>query len=471
MENQTDSLLSFGENPDYLSSVPGKPEKKSHFQHRRIFIFLNIALVDMIVFFQRACPTVVTDELANAYDVQVSQLGVFTSMFYIPYSLLQPFAGLLADVMEPSFIIGCSTIISSIGAIICGLSQSLFVGCIGRIIVGTGCGLIYSPCNRIIMNWFPLQHYSKMLGVFLFIAGLGNFLAQTPLTLLASLIGWRWCFLSISFVAIFLAIITLIFVRGNPVTYGYPPVNKSLSGDAGELTISDRVSQLMKNLKTIITNSNFWLIAIFIFFANGSYYNITGIWGGPYLKENLGYDPIKASNALLGLSLGSNFGSLLNPYVPEFICKSKKRTLFFESILAILCCIPLGFFPDKLNFIMVIFLLTVFAVTTSGASPITYPYGVELFHPSCGASVSGCLNCFAFLSLIIFMPLTGKILEYFGTLPGNPDLHHPDGFKFGLWVFNMCGLSIGSLLLLFVRKPKVIDANIETLTTEYDSLK
>lgn len=468
METQTDTLLSFTENLECLSSKSETPEVKSHFNLRRIFVFLLIALIDMTVFFQRACPTVVTDELAEAYHVQVSQLGIFTSMFYIPYSILQPFAGLLADVMEPSFIIASSILISSVGSIICGLSQSLLVGCIGRIIVGTGSGLVYSPCNRILLNWFPLKHYSKILGVFLFIAGLGNFLAQTPLTLLAGIIGWRNCFLSISLFASLLSILMFIFVRGNPVVYGYPPVNESLSMNSGELPIRVKISHLMKNLKTIITNSNFWLIAFFIFFVNGAYYNITGIWGGPYLKENLGYDPIKASNALLGLSIGAIFGSLLNPYIQEFICKSKKRAIFLETMLAILCCIPLGFFPEKLNFVAVLFLLTIFAITTSGIGSVTYSYGVEFFHPSSGASVNGCLNCFAFLSLIIFMPLTGQILEHFGTLPSNPDIHHPDGFKYGLWLFNICGLSIASLLLLFIKKPKSVETEIEP---DYNPLK
>ncbi len=259
MQSATDTLLSLSENPDYLSTKSELPPTLRHFQFKRVVVFTIISLVDIIVFFQRACPTVVTKELSEAYGVKVSQLGIFTSMFYIPYSLLQPFAGLLADVMEPSFIISISTIVASMGAIICGLSKSLFVGCIGRIIVGGGCGLVYSPCNRIILNWFPLQHYSKMLGVFLFIAGLGNFLAQTPLTLLAGIIGWRWCFFSIAFVAIFLALMMLCFVRGNPVVYGYPPVNESLSVNVGELSLREKASHLLKNLKTIVSNSNFCL--------------------------------------------------------------------------------------------------------------------------------------------------------------------------------------------------------------------
>lgn len=152
--------------------------------------------------------------------------------------------------------------------------------------------------------------------------------------------------------------------------------------------------------------------------------------------------------------MGNNFGALLNPYVPDITCRSKKWTTLIYAIIAIICCIPLGFCPKKLNFPVVVFLLTLFSVTTSGVGVIAYPLGIELFHPSQGASASGCLNCFAFLSSIIFMPLTGKILDKCGTLPDNPDLHNPDGFKYGLWLFDICGLSLGALLFLFVRKPK-----------------
>lgn len=243
-------------------------------------------ILDIIVFFQRACPTVVTKELSEAYHVEETRLGIFTSMFFIPFSILQLFAGLFSDVFEPSFIIGFSMIFSSVGAVICGLSHSLFEGCIGRIIVGAGCGLIYSPCTRIIMNWFPLKIYSKMLGLFLFISGLGNYLAQTPFTLLANAIGWRMCFISIAIISVFLAVLTIIFVRGNPMVYGYPAVNKEMEKTVSNLSVKDRFGQLLNNFKTIFANSNFWLIAIFVFFANGSFYNLNGIWVALFLRKD-----------------------------------------------------------------------------------------------------------------------------------------------------------------------------------------
>lgn len=467
MQPPNEVLLSFTETSDTLTSNQLISKKKSHFKIKRIFVFVVITLVEILLFFQRACPTVVTDDLSKAYDVPVSQLGIFTSMFYYPYALFQPFAGLLSDVMEPAYIISSSVIIAAIGDVICGLSKSIYVGCIGRFIVGMGCGPIYTPCNRIILNWFPLEHYSKILGLFIALAGCGGILAQTPLTLMSNLIGWRWCFHIIAIVSAFFSLLILFFVRGNPVVYGYPAVNESLSSNANDASLQQKYSKLMQNLKTIITNSNFWIGAIFVFFSNGSFYNVTGIWGGPYLKDMLGYDSIKASNALLGLSIGANVGSLINPFISDIICRSKKLTIILLSIIAIICCIPLAFYTSKLSFAIVIILFAVFAMSTNGVISTMFPMCVELFHPAAGSSVGGCLNCFAFLSLIIFMPLTGQILDHFGTLPDNPNVHNPDGFKYGLWVFNICGLSIGVIILLFFRKLQKVELSVETLTT-YD---
>ncbi|KAK8837618.1 hypothetical protein M9Y10_036149 [Tritrichomonas musculus] len=321
-------------------------------------------------------------------------------------------------------------------------------------LVGVGCGPLYSPCNRVLINWFPLEHYSKILGLFNSTAGCGLLLAQTPLTLLSQAIGWRWCFFLIAIISVLLATTYLIFVKGNPVSNGYPAVNDSLIKDSKSTSTKEKMHQILNNMTTIISNPNFWLLGFFVFFENGAFYNVTGIWGGPYLKEMHGYDSVKASNALLGLSVGFCFGSLLNPYLPYLPCNAKKETLLIGTAVAIGCCIPLGFFTKSLTYVVVILLLTVHAILTAGLGTVTFPFALDFFHPSVGASFAGCLNFFAFFSLIVCMPVTAKVLDCFGTLPNDPDLHSPDGFKFGIWVFSMCRLALGSIFLLFVKNRK-----------------
>lgn len=207
MQVPNDTLLSFTETSDAISTEFKGGPKRSHFQIRRVFVLILISLFQLLVFFQRACPTVVTDDLSKAYNVSVSELGVFTSTFYYPYSFLQPVAGFLADVIEPSYILFTSAVLSAVGDVMMACCKTFFGGSVGRLLVGFSCSFVPSSAIRMILNWFPLEHYSKVLGVFLFIGGVGGLLAQTPLAVLSEIIGWRWCFLSISILTAFLGLI------------------------------------------------------------------------------------------------------------------------------------------------------------------------------------------------------------------------------------------------------------------------
>ena len=155
--NDLDSAM-----PSLLTSSVGGYNEKSNltkgFKIRRMSIFIIIVLCDVIVYFQRSCSTVLADDMAVSYGVDPSKIGIFSSLFYYPYSILQPFSGLLADVIEPSYLISGSTFLAAIGAFLCGISKNLFVGYVGRFIVGVGSALVYCPANRIQINRFPLKY-------------------------------------------------------------------------------------------------------------------------------------------------------------------------------------------------------------------------------------------------------------------------------------------------------------------------
>lgn len=452
-----------------ITNTNGKPHNW-YFQFRRALTLVLLALCAIIVYFQRLCPAVVASQLAAEYHVNTTELGVFTSVFYYPYSILQIFSGVLADVMEPSLLMGVSTIIGSIGAIIFGLSKSIFVGSIGRLLVGIGCAPIAVPLNRILMNWFHLQYFSRVFGIFFIFSNCGSFLAQTPLTLLSEVIGWRKCFYCISGISFALATLVILFVRGNPVSLGFSVINPSLAADLKHVSIRQRIRILFSTLRDIVTTPTFWNLAIFAFCENGAYFNLAGLWGEPFLRECLGFSSVKASNALMGLSLGMSFSSLLLPLLVEKVTKSKKWTMFGGLLFAIISCIPFIVMQGNMNFWLVLFLFIVISNTTVGLVPLFFPLSTEYFHPSKGASAIGFVNFFSFLSLIVFMPLTGKIIEKFGTVDGT-DIHNPDGFKYGLWVLNICCLIIGAIALFFAKEPNQTAKEQETLVSSYNNLK
>lgn len=483
--NDLDSAM-----PSLLTSSVGGYNEKSNltkgFKIRRMSIFIIIVLCDVIVYFQRSCSTVLADDMAVSYGVDPSKIGIFSSLFYYPYSILQPFSGLLADVIEPSYLISGSTFLAAIGAFLCGISKNLFVGYVGRFIVGVGSALVYCPANRIQMNWFPLKDYAKVSGVFLFVAGCGALFAQAPLAILADAIGWRWCFYIIAITAIVLAILTLLFVRGNPVSYGYSPVNDLLAEDPSRWSFSQKWHKLVSNFKSVLSFPSFWFIGFFAFFSNGIFYNVSGSWGCTYLMDVFGYSKVKSSYLLLALSIGTNVGSLILPYVHDLM-RSKKLNCIICTIVAIICCLPFIFFSNgpnsdqkpqnfqypinetsevtqlllssnlkkpSLEIWSICFLFFVLSIATAALWVSYYPMLTEYYHPEAAATAAGWLNGFCFFSSPAFMPFTGMILKHYGYIQGSTTQYKAIGYVYGLWVFSAACLGLGLIFILLAKDPK-----------------
>jgi len=103
-----------------------KPHDSS-FKTKRSLGFFVLAVLYSLVFFHRVNPSIVADDMAIEYNISKAPLSVFSSMYFYPYALIQPFAGLLSDVLEPSYLIGVSHIVSSIGSALCGYSDNLLL--------------------------------------------------------------------------------------------------------------------------------------------------------------------------------------------------------------------------------------------------------------------------------------------------------------------------------------------------------
>ena len=430
------------------------PNQSTKFKVCRIFVFSLICLSDLVVYFHRACPNVVGSDMAKSYGVDESKLGVLSSMFYYTYALLQPFSGMLADVVEPAFLISGSGILAAFGSVLCGFSKSLFVGCIGRLIVGIGSAPVYSPSCRVMMNWFELKDFPKMTGIYCLIAGCGALLAQSPLALLAEAIGWRMCFHATAILGVLIASLVFFFVRGNPVAMGFKPVNQSLAFNMASLGLGDKFRRLWYNFKIVFMCPSFWCVSVYLFFSNGVFYDLNGSWGCEYLIKVYGYSKVKASNILLALSITNSVASVIIPFITEFT-KSKKWTMVGGTFIAMLSCLPFIFLDKYLSVWSIVLLYSIFSFTTTSFASIAYPMLTEYFDPNAGASACGSTNCFAFISSVVLMPLTGSIMKSFG------EDDYRTGFKYGIWVLSLGCLFISNVAMMLAKDPRGSSYKIE----------
>ena len=446
-------MKNFSHRPSSFSNEPLSINSKK-FKIRRFLTILIIGLSDMLVFFQRAVPTIVSEPMSKSYGLTVSDLSIFSSMFFYPYAAIQPFAGLLADVMDPRFLIGICSIIASFGAFLCGISSNLFLGCIGRFLVGFGSSPIYVPACRIIANWYPLKEYSRTVGVFCAFAGCGGLIAQGPFSRLASLFGWRWCFFIVSIVGFFLSFLVLFFVRGNPVSLGYEAVNSETSVDTSTLSLKEKMNHLCNNFFTVVKNKSFWMIGLYNFGINGAFFNINGMWGGPYLRHVYDYSLVQMGNTMMMISIGNVVGAFVIPFIAELF-NTRKWFVFWCSFIALLCLFPFYLYVNELKSYQIVFLFFFYAVFSNSLTNVAYPMCREYFHASASGTAVGCVNLTAYISAIIYQIGTGMILNSkYKISIGENIRYSPEGYKFILWLPSILSTAFGMITILFAKDTK-----------------
>lgn len=436
-----------------MSATPVSTQLKPHdtcFKVFRIYALINASLMYTMVFFHRTCPSIVSDDMAVDYDVEKSKLGVFSSIFFYPYAVMQIFAGLLTDIFDPAILIGISQIVSSIGGLICGLSKNIPVGSVGRFFVGLGCGPTYVPICKFVANWFPLSIYSNMLGVILVFGAVGGILAQYPLASFADKFGWRVSFYGISGLSFILSILLIIFCRGKPEDRGYEPVNKIASVD--DKSCKEKFLQLCRNFLVVVKFGYFWLCAGFIFLKDGPYFDITGLWGGPYLADIYGMGSGKKGITLVGASIGLIIGSFGFPVLSK-VLKTRKW----------ICCVSLGLISivflimilvgHKIPYGLLYFFFILIGICLCSTACLIFALVRDYFDPSIAGTSIGIANFFAFIATAIYQTISSEVIPKAGKEENEDgaDIYLEKGYRDGLWILCLVSSALSAVCAGFAK--------------------
>lgn len=429
-------------------------EHNIRFQIHRICLYILLSLSYAICLFFRSCPSMVADKMAEDYGVDKSDIGIFTSIYFYTYAIIQPFVGLVVDVTEPAYIIGISLLIGSIGNFVCGAGKSMLVGCIARAFVGIGCGPVYVSVNRCLVNWFEVHSYAFVLGIVHAIGSLGYLVAQGPLAYMTDHFGWRKSFYSVGIFGVIIGILDLIFVRGNPVVFHYKPVNKVLDKNAADTPFKEKLQILFSNIKTVVVSVPLWLCIWYSIFTNGPFYVINGMWGTQYLEDVLDYSAQKAGNAMMVLTIVGIIGNVCVPPVC-YLFKTRKWVLAISALIIGGITLVFVFLnKDKMTLIILCVIFSIYALLGSTCS-IIYSLGVDFFNPKLAGAVVGLMNLFLFLVSAVYMEISSKILHHYGTIPGTSKYTF-EGYRMGLWVVCIVSYALAFLVILFVRERKFV---------------
>ena len=428
------------------------------FQIRRILNLLTMLILYCLVSFQRQCPTILSKDISKSYNVSVADLDIFSSIYFYAYGAMQLFAGLFADIIEPSYLAGISQIIASIGSFICGFSKTILIGSIGRFLVGIGTSFTYIPACRMNANWFGLQYYSFLTGIFMIGSAIGSILAQSVTAFLLDYMEWRIIFYIFGGISFFFSILTLIFVKGSPSKLGYKEVNQEMEEVVKPNNLKEGLIQLKENFLIVIKKFEFWKITLAGIMAGGPGTAISGLWLSKYLNDVFKITNKESSYILTVQSVGCIIFALLLPALSSLL-KTRKWIMVFVSSLSLGASIYAFIVNDKMTKIAIYFVIFIYGLLGFPSSTLTYPLCRECYHPSVAATAVGTLNFFCMFFDGAFQPICSKIVKSFGVIDG--DSYTIIGYKYGLWLVSVVAFAISLIIkltlhesLLFEKKKK-----------------
>ena len=368
---------------------------------RRWYIWSILALAYIVVFFHRVAVGVVKTELIDAFNISGVEFGNLGAMYSWPYMVMQIPSGILADTLGARKTVTLGTLLAGIGSVMFSLSESITMAYIGRLVVGLGVSVVFISLLKILSQWFKEDEFGRMSGLTSFVGNGGSLLAQYPLVIMVSLMGWRMSFMTIGLITIGIAVFVYIIVRNRPEDVGLAPVTSRL--------VKNKFS-LKNSIKTVFFNLRTWP-GFFIFGGMfGSLIAFIGTWGVSYMMDTYNISNAQASTFTMTVTVGLMVGSLVIGTISDKLRRRKAPLLTFSIAYFISWIILLYVMPGNMPFGILYILLFVMGFTGAGFV-LSWACSKEV-NPSEYAGISTAIaNMGGFLFAAVIQPLIGYVLN------------------------------------------------------------
>ncbi len=394
-------------------------------------------------YFLRVSPSVMQNELTQAFHITATQFGTLAGFYYWAYTPMQIPAGMIYDKFGVRFVLCAAVLLAVAGLSVFISAHDYSVAGYGRFMIGLGTAFAYIGTLKLASIWLPANRFATVAGLTTAIGMTSGALAQKYLTKVVEAIGYQEALRSALIAGIILSAIVIILVRNRP---------KDLNNAAAnEMQTPINIGQLLSALRLIFTNGQMWLIGIIgcLLYLPSSVF--LDLWGIPYLKAVYQLTPEQA----VQISSYTFYGWIISgPIIGMLSDKIKRRRMpltvtgFFAAVL--LCVV--FYVPGlTLSGLYTIFFMIGFCC---GAHPLCFALGKESNPIQISGTAVAVTNMLIMAGGAIFQPVVGKLLDLHTTSSvgtnGLP-VYTASDYTFALSVIPL-GVALGIFLSVFLKE-------------------
>lgn len=160
----------------------------------------TLNLIAFVVFasalFMRSTDPVIP-QIAAGLHVDPSTAALLSTAFTLPYALVQPLSGALADMFSKSRLMLFCLFVMAAATLVCGLAASFEMLFAARVVAGLAAGGVIPISFALVGDKIPIAERQVVMGRLLFAIMTGNLLGAACAGVVADLVGWRGVFFAI----------------------------------------------------------------------------------------------------------------------------------------------------------------------------------------------------------------------------------------------------------------------------------
>jgi predicted MFS family arabinose efflux permease len=157
----------------------------------------TLNLIAFVVFasalFMRSTDPVIP-QIATGLGVEPATAALLSTAFTLPYALVQPLLGALADMFSKARLMLVCLFILTVATVVCGFAGSFKILLIARVIAGLAAGGVVPISFALVGDKIPIAQRQVAMGRLLFAIMTGNLLGATCAGVVGDLLGWRGVF-------------------------------------------------------------------------------------------------------------------------------------------------------------------------------------------------------------------------------------------------------------------------------------
>lgn len=176
----------------------------------------TLNLMALVVFatslFTRSIDPVIP-QIAAGLHVSPTTAALLSTGFTLPYALIQPVLGALADMLSKTRLIIACMVVLGVATLLCGLATNFEMLMTFRIIAGAAGGGVFPIAFAVVGDRVPVAQRQVAIGRILAAAMGGNLLGATAAGVIGDLIDWRGVFFATGGVCLIVFLIAMPALR------------------------------------------------------------------------------------------------------------------------------------------------------------------------------------------------------------------------------------------------------------------